>query len=270
MIINLETQFGTLAVDSSTGVSLAIELEFNGPQPIHFGVPPATSMPVQMDGFIGDTTRNGPCNVRTLNLTPHCNGTHTESVGHILNECVSINRILNGNFFLGRLVTLQPVSALDCQETYEPQLERDDLVVTCKLLEQVSHESMLGDALMIRTLPNTAVKRSRNYLDGEPVPFLTNQAIEWVTAMGIRHLLVDFPSIDRMFDQGLLSNHHRFWNIPLGTRSATPVSRVENTITEMIYVPDDLDDGLFLLDLQIPAFASDAAPSRPIVYRILK
>jgi hypothetical protein len=40
------------------------------------------------------------------------------------------------------------------------------------------------------------------------------------------------------------------------------------TITEMIFAPSYLEDGAYLLNLQIPAFVSDAAPSRPIIYKI--
>ena len=36
----------------------------------------------------------------------------------------------------------------------------------------------------------------------------------------------------------------------------------------MIYVPDCISDGSYLLNLQIPAFLSDAAPSRPILYAL--
>ncbi len=40
------------------------------------------------------------------------------------------------------------------------------------------------------------------------------------------------------------------------------------TITEMIFAPSSLEDGSYLLNLQIPAFVPDAAPSRPIIYKI--
>jgi hypothetical protein len=36
----------------------------------------------------------------------------------------------------------------------------------------------------------------------------------------------------------------------------------------MIFAPSYLEDGAYLLNLQIPAFVSDAAPSRPIIYKI--
>ena len=37
-------------------------------------------------------------------------------------------------------------------------------------------------------------------------------------------------------------------------------------MTELAYVPDSAADGLYLLDLHVPAFAADAAPSRPVLY----
>jgi hypothetical protein len=40
---------------------------------------------------------------------------------------------------------------------------------------------------------------------------------------------------------------------------------LERTVTEMVFAPDQLTDGLYLLNLQIPPFQSDAAPSRPVL-----
>ena len=37
-------------------------------------------------------------------------------------------------------------------------------------------------------------------------------------------------------------------------------------MTELAYVPDRVLDGLYLLELQIAPFASDAAPSRPVIH----
>ena len=34
----------------------------------------------------------------------------------------------------------------------------------------------------------------------------------------------------------------------------------------MAYVPSALDDGRYILDLQLAPFAADAAPSRPLLY----
>jgi len=40
------------------------------------------------------------------------------------------------------------------------------------------------------------------------------------------------------------------------------------TITELIYVPNSVTDGEYLLELQVAAFENDASPSRPVLYNI--
>jgi hypothetical protein len=36
----------------------------------------------------------------------------------------------------------------------------------------------------------------------------------------------------------------------------------------MIFVENQILDGKYLLNIQIPAFVADAAPSRPIIFKI--
>ena len=36
----------------------------------------------------------------------------------------------------------------------------------------------------------------------------------------------------------------------------------------MIYVDEKIEDGKYLLNLQIPSFVSDAAPSRPLIFKL--
>ena len=78
------------------------------------------------------------------------------------------------------------------------------------------------------------------------------------------------PSIDKMYDDGQLSNHHIFWQVVPNSRLLNDESRLDRTITEMIYVDKTIVDGLYCLNLQIPAFELDAAPSRPILYPLTK
>ena len=40
------------------------------------------------------------------------------------------------------------------------------------------------------------------------------------------------------------------------------------TITEMIYVSDEIRDGLYLMDLNVTNFSADASPSRPLLYKL--
>ena len=119
-------------------------------------------------------------------------------------------------------------------------------------------------ALIIRTLPNLEKKKKRDYMNNAPA-FLSIEAMQYIVGLGVEHLLVDIPSVDRLFDEGHLSSHNIFWETKNKEFSLTTKHK---TITEMIFVPEDVKDGTYLLNLQIPAFVSDAAPSRPILYRI--
>ena len=95
--------------------------------------------------------------------------------------------------------------------------------------------------------------------------FFSIDAMEYIVSLGIQHLLVDTPSVDRLLDDGHLSAHNIFWE----TKGKQFNLNTKNkTITEMIFASENIKDGCCLLNLQIPAFVSDAAPSRPIIYKI--
>ena len=250
-------------VDFSKGNDISIPLNFNGSQPNTYGVDKATSKPYQDGQFIGDTRKRGPCNFETYSFTPHCNGTHTECIGHITNERIAILSSLKEQMVPSTLVSVTPKKT---SENYNPELNTEDLVITKEdlkfQLEHVKSEFLKG--LIIRTLPNDESKKSQDYMKESPC-FFSIEAMEYIVSLGVKHLLVDSPSVDRLFDEGHLSAHNIFWETK--GKKFNPAAQ-NKTITEMIFVPDLLDDGHYLLNLQIPAFVSDAAPSRPILYKI--
>ena len=45
-----------------------------------------------------------------------------------------------------------------------------------------------------------------------------------------------------------------------------PVRRA--SITELAWIAPEIPDGLYLLDLQLPPFLADAAPSRPLLFPV--
>jgi kynurenine formamidase len=260
----------TVRTDFSRGVCLAIPLEFDGAQPSHFGAPPATARPMEAGGFVGDTRRGGSCNVPIITINPHCNGTHSESISHIVNESVSVSSAMGGQLVPASVISVMPVAATASPETYRPALEARDRVITATALTAALRD-IAGpwvEAVVIRTLPNDETKRVRRYGEQETPPFFTIEAIDYLSGRGVRHLLVDVSSVDRMHDEGLLTVHHRFWQVPEGRHSLSLDSRLERTITEMIFVPDEVADGPYLLSLQVPAFGCDAAPSRPWLYPV--
>ena len=269
MIFQTELHNRRLRCDSTKAVSIGIPMQFDGPQPNHFGLPPAHATPFQADGFIGDTRRGGSCNVAVVSLAPHCNGTHTECVGHIVSDPVLISDHAPEPFLLATLCSLSFTRADETSESYRPKLHRDDQVITAEALDiAVARDGFEGSALIIRTTPNPVEKRFWKYGNDRLPGFFTCEAMEWITSHGFQHLLVDLPSIDRMFDDGRLTNHHLFWDVAEESHHLTECSRTDRTITELIYVPDQLPDGDYLLNLQLAPFASDAAPSRPVLIPI--
>lgn len=273
MKMSFEHHGTTYACKTRDARSIAIQLDFEGPQPNHFGTEHATDEVLEIDGFVGDTKRGGSCNVKSLSMIPHCNGTHTETVSHIVNEDIWVGHAAMDAMSVAMLITVSSVAGDSDAGTYRPELDPSDHVITAASIKSAiagvgDPETVRPVGLVIRTKPNTPEKRARAYGEKNRPPFLTVEAMEEVNRLKIRHLLVDFPSVDRMYDDGLLTNHHLFWNVPEGTHELSSDTHQDKTITEMVFVDDELEDGIYLLNLQVPAFCSDAAPSRPVVFPV--
>lgn len=248
-------------------IDLAIPMIFNGDQPNTYGVPIATAEAFQGGGFVGDVREGGSCNFETYQLTPHCNGTHTEGIGHIARERVSVHPILKDSFFPATLLSVQPVSPEQTADTYRPAANPGDKMITREALQDAIGEEQEGwlEALVIRTLPNDASKLTRHY-ESFPPAFFSLEAMQYIRSLGVKHLLVDIPSVDRMYDEGHLDNHHEFWSVEKDSHELPDADATERTITEMIYVAPEVEDGIYLLEIQVAAWMSDAAPSRPRLF----
>ena len=259
----LKIEGKNLEVDFSKGQDISISLLFNGSQPNTYNVEKAISKPYSDGQFIGDTRSGGPCNFETYRITPHCNGTHTECIGHITKERVSILNSLKEEIILATLITVFPEKS---KENYRPPLNSEDLVITKEQLEKKlkNTNSKYLEALVIRTSPNTNDKKGRDYTQN-PSAFFSIESMNYIVSLGVKHLLVDMPSVDRLFDDGILSAHNIFWETK---EKALNINAKYKTITEMIFVSNEIKDGKYLLNLQLAPFSADAAPSRPILYKI--
>ena len=212
-------------------------------------VAPMKLEPVVMGEWVGDVNKGGSVNFRTITFNPHGNGTHTECVGHISKEFYTINAHLKRFMFVAEVITVLPV-----------QLANGDFVITRRQLEEQLSDSNKPEALVIRTLGNSPAKLVVNYSNTNP-PYILKEAIEFLNELGVMHLLIDMPSIDKEVDGGKLEAHHAFWNYPANTQ-------LHKTITEFIYVPNEINDGTYLLNLQIAPFENDASPSKPLLYKV--
>ena len=264
-----------LRLDLARPASLAIDLNFSPSQPRHFGAPTATTRPFAVPGFSGSVEQGASCNCHTLTLIPHCNGTHTECVGHLTREPIDAHRVVPLGLIPALLVSLEPAPARASGEGTEPVPKPTDLLITRQSLEKswaaatpASGAPFQPRALVIRTLPNSVTKQHQDYTNQTP-PYLSREAAELLVERGIEHLVVDLPSIDRAHDEGRLTTHRIFFGLPRGDTTLAHATRASATVTELAYIPDSLEDGLYFLELQVPALGGDAVPSRPLLYPIL-
>ncbi len=269
MKLTIQLSENTYAVDLDNPMDISIPVVFNGDQPGTYSVPKASAKAYEDGKFIGDTRRGGGCNFEEYRFVTHCNGTHTECVGHIALERISVHKILTDSFIAATVITVVPENALKSTESYEPDKQKGDQFITAKSLfyklQNVPKEFL--SALIIRTMPNETSKKKRNYMN-DPPPFFSMEAMDYIAELDTDHLLTDLPSVDRSSDDGKLCAHHIFWALPQGSHDVEAEAPSVKTITEMIYVPDAIPDGNYFLNLQIASFVADAAPSRPILFNI--
>jgi len=198
--------------------------------------------------FVGSVAEGGSCNYQQVTFIPHGNGTHTECYGHIAaDKQATMNHCLKTFWFVARLISTTPT------------FENGDSIV--KLKDIQPHIALPAEALLIRTLPNGAGKKTKQYSNTNP-PYFEEAVGKFLATNGVKHLLVDLPSVDKEVDGGALLMHHAFWQFPQEIRQ-------DCTITELVYIPDEVPDGLYILNLQIPSFELDAVPSKPVLYAIV-
>lgn len=254
--------------DLNNPICISIPLNFNGDQPNAFGVQKATAKAYLSGSYIGDTREGGSCNFEEYKLITHCNGTHTECVGHITDKRIYVNDKVSELLMPSALISIKPESASVTPESYIPEKRDSDKLITRKALKsamQYSNEEFLN-ALIIRTVPNDESKMTRSYTDNPP-PYFSKEAMEFIDSLHLKHLLVDIPSLDRADDDGIMLAHHIYWGMPVSSHNADEAANPDRTITEMIFVPESIEDGNYFLNLQIPDFVTDSAPGRPVLYK---
>lgn len=244
-----------LQVDFSKPIDISIPLTNTDENPIAWYIDKPRIEPVVFGDWIGKVSEGkSSTNFNNIFFNPHGHGTHTECVGHITREFYSINQCLKQFFFMAELISLVPES------------QGEDLVITQKQLS-TALRGQTPEAIIIRTLPNFKIKKSLNYSNTNP-PYLEEAAAIFIRERGIKHLLIDLPSVDKEHDEGKLLVHKAFWNVKeVYTLNAD--ARLDCTITEMIFVEDEVPDGSYLLNLQIASFENDASPSKPVLYQLV-
>ena len=248
MKISLEHADRIYTADLKQGISIAIPLIPGTTGPNCFYAPFFEAQPVRAGTFVGSIEEGGPVNFFNLQINPHGNGTHTECIGHIASGPYFIKDSLTKNHFIGQLITVWP-----------EKLDNGDRIITASFMDAVREKDQI-EAVIIRTLPNHPDKKSRMYSGTNP-PYFAADAIARLNQAGVKHLLTDLPSVDREEDEGRLAAHKEFWNYPENPE-------VYKTITELVFIPDEVPDGLYLINIQTLPIQTDASPSQIILYAL--
>lgn len=198
--------------------------------------------------WVASVEKGASVNFNNIYFNPHAHGTHTECVGHITKKRHSVNENLKQFFFLAEVITVSP------------EAHQEDWVISRQQL-QLALGNKKREAVVIRTLPNTKAKLSKQYSNTNP-PYLLEDAANFLREKEVKHLLIDLPSVDKEKDQGQLLAHHAFWN----TKGKM---RLDATITEFVFVPNHVADGTYFINIQIAPFENDATPSKPILYQLI-
>lgn len=249
MILQAERAGNVYSADTTTGVSLCIIIPNTGDGPNAYGLIEPIFEPFRYGDIVGSVIQGGSVNCEDIQFNAHGNGTHTECLGHVTKSHESLPDKLKEFHFWAQVVSVEPT-------------EIDGLkAITREELSKYPIEEGI-EALIVRTLPNDPAKLHTKYAGTSP-PFFDASAMEWMVENGINHLLTDLPSVDPEVDEGRLVAHRTFWGLNGKKREFA-------TITELIFVPDELEDGVVLLNLMISSFQSDAVPSTPIAYPVKK
>jgi len=233
--------------DLTRPVDLSVTLRNDPSNPTAWYVQPPRFEPVRGEGFVGAVAEGGSVNFRDVHFNPHGHGTHTECVGHITRDVHPVDPLFRN----------QPSHFPCLLVSAQPRHTKGDGVLDLANVPLPDHGE-LPPALVVRTLPNDPTKAQRQWSNTNP-PYFVPEFIHHIVRRGVMHLLVDVPSVDREVDGGQLASHHAFWNVPDNPD-------LHRSITELVYVPQNVSDGLYLLHLGVAPMHNDAATSRPVLY----
>ena len=269
-------------IDLSKPIDISIPLSNTDENPIAWYIEKPEIEPVKVGDWIGKVSEGSSTNFNNIFFNPHGHGTHTECLGHITREFYSINQCLNQFFFTAELISIEPenidgdliITKQQIVQTLQYNVSTKDIVKalqcnvsTMQLVQTLQSNVSTTKALIIRTLPNSESKKQKKYSNTNP-PYLSQEAAIFLREIGVEHLLIDLPSVDKEKDEGKLLAHKAFWNVK-DVNVLNKDARLNCTITEMIFVENEIQDGNYLLNLQIASFENDASPSKPILYKII-
>jgi|TARA_B100001079_G_C16329539_1_gene478427 kynurenine formamidase len=267
VIISISHNKKDYRIDTKNSFDISIPYDFNGDQPNFYDVAEGQLKHLQSGGTIYSVAEGAGCNVSEVSLNIHCSGTHTECAGHLLANPGDVGMLLKDIMIPTVLITVNTSLFCNSGESYHCNVGDNEQIITKTIIQNEFKiwEEFQPRALVIRTTPNLNEKKYYRYSNHSP-PFFSNDALRFIKGIGICHLVVDLPSIDRIEDNGILGNHRIFWGDGVDAKGEVNTESM-GTITELAYIENNIPNGFYFLNIQLPHFVCDAAPSRPILLK---
>jgi kynurenine formamidase len=247
------------------------------------------STPYRDGNFVGSMLTGGSCNVDVLKINSHCCGTHTETLLHLVPSDkataeLSIDTVAPTGLQVALMLTLETSSIAEAKrqnDSFTEHADSDDRLVSAAAInaaldtaaqrlprKHAAWDNAATKSLVLRVAEDDPARTTSPWsVESTAAPYFTADAIELLNRRGVVHLLVEFPSIDRVVDGGQLANHRRFWNIDQEAGNLAE-AWASKTITEMIEVSPSIEDDLYLLSIQTPPIRTDAMLSRPVLFSL--
>jgi kynurenine formamidase len=244
-------------------IDLTVPVRSTPPRATAWGIPDAAAQPFAAGDFVAAVAQGGSVNCDVWTFSVHSSGTHTETARHIVDSGAPPISDIHFPPLLDALVLrVAPEAFRDTEESYDGAPCDNDLVITREGLQRAIAERNSPPVSALVVLSGTIRTPEDARFEYEPAPYFTNEAMTWIVeTLAPTHLLVDLPSVDRLWDGGKVANHRRFWGV-----TSAGVARPLNTITEFLCAEPDLASGEYQLQMSVSSLVADAAPSRILLY----
>ena len=196
MIAEIKYNSKKYQIDFSKPIDISIAIDTSKQNINAWYIDAPKIFPVASEDWVGSVAEGADVNFNTIEFNPHSHITHTECVGHITKKVHSVNKNLQQFFFLAEVITIAP------------QQLNGDFIISKKQL-QFALGNKKRDAIVIRTLPNLDDKKEMLYSNTNPT-YMLEEAAVYLREKGVKHLLIDLPSVDKEKDEGCLLSHNAF------------------------------------------------------------
>ncbi|MDA8564206.1 cyclase family protein [Mariniblastus sp.] len=127
MNIEFDNEGHRYLCDLASGVSLVSPVRFDKADSNPWNADAASKSPVTIGDFVGSTQSGGSCNVDQLSMIPHCHGTHTETIGHIVDGDHFVSDLSIPSLIPAVVVSVSAIMAESTSDTYLPSFGQSQI-----------------------------------------------------------------------------------------------------------------------------------------------